>query len=263
MADSSDLPERNFRLLVEYDGSAYCGWQRQNAQPTVQGCIESALSNILGYAPTLHAAGRTDTGVHAIGQVANFTARTNIVDWKFARGINNFLPKDISIHHSMEVPLSFSSRFNSNSKRYRYRVYHGPQAAALDRQRAWWLLSPVDMDLLKQASNLLLGQHDFNAFRSAHCDAAHAIREIYSIDITKVERPPVGYYVDIVFHANAFCRHMCRILAGTIVETALGKLTLENIEEALEKKDRAFAGITAPPGGLTLLEVIYPEINEA
>jgi tRNA pseudouridine38-40 synthase len=216
----------------------------------------------LGYAPTLHAAGRTDTGVHAIGQVANFTARTNIVDWKFARGINNFLPKDISIHHSVEVPLNFSSRFNSTSKHYRYRVYHGPQPSALDYGRAWWLLSPVNMKLLEEAASLLVGQHDFNAFRSAHCDADHAIREIYSIQIDQVPRPPLGYYVDIVFHANAFCRHMCRILAGTIVETALGKLELKNIEEALEKKDREYAGVTAPPGGLTLLEVVYPQAKQ-
>jgi tRNA pseudouridine38-40 synthase len=263
MAESSEIPERNIRLLIEYDGRAYSGWQRQTSQPTIQGSIETALSKILGSSPTLHVAGRTDAGVHAIAQVANFTTRSNIKDWQFARGINNFLPRDISVHRSEEVPLNFNSRFNSVSKHYRYRIYHGPQPSALDYGRAWWLLSPVDMDRLEKAASLLVGQHDFNAFRSAHCDAEHAIREIYSIKINKTPRPPVGYYVDIIFHANAFCRHMCRILAGTIIETALGKLELSNIEEALEKKDREYGGVTAPPGGLTLLEVVYPPENQS
>ncbi len=262
MADSSDIPERNIRLLIEYDGSGYNGWQRQPGQPTIQGSIEEALSKMIGYVPTLQVAGRTDAGVHALAQVANFTVRSKILDWQFARGINNFLPKGISIHQSQEVPMEFNARFNSSSKYYRYRVYHGPQPTALDRGRAWWLLSPVDMDRLEKAAAMLVGQHDFNAFRSAHCDADHAIREIYSIKIDKLARPPMGYYVDILFHANAFCRHMCRILAGTIVETGLGKFELENIQEALDKKDREYAGVTAPPGGLTLMQVVYPEDKE-
>ena len=115
------------------------------------------------------------------------------------------------------------------------------------------------MDCLKAAANLLIGQHDFNAFRSAHCDAEHAVREIFDITVQEVPRPPLGHYIDIVFHANAFCRHMCRILAGTIIETALGKLEVEQVQEALDKKERQYAGVTAPPGGLTLLQVVYPE----
>ena len=126
MADLSDIPERNIRLLIEYDGSGYNGWQRQPGQPTIQGSIEEALSKMIGYMPTLQVAGRTDAGVHALAQVANFTVRSKILDWQFARGINNFLPKGISIHQSQEVPMDFNARFNSSSKYYRYRVYHGP-----------------------------------------------------------------------------------------------------------------------------------------
>ena len=258
MADTADIPERNIRLLIEYDGSAYSGWQRQNNQPTIQGSLEKALFKMLGHTPTLQVAGRTDAGVHALAQVANFSVRSKIPTWQFARGLNNFLPGDISVHSSEEVPLSFNARFNSVSKHYRYRVYHGPQPTALDHGRAWWLLNPVDINRLREAAALLVGQHDFNAFRSAHCDAEHAIREIFSITVSEVPRPPLGHYVDIVFHANAFCRHMCRILAGTIVEAALGKFEVAKVQEALEKKERQYAGVTAPPGGLTLLEVVYP-----
>ena len=263
MADSEDIPERNIRLLIEYNGSAYSGWQRQNDQPTIQGSIEKALSKMLGHTPALQVAGRTDAGVHALAQVANFTVRSKIPTWRFARGINNFLPGDISIHLSEEVPLTFNARFDSVSKYYRYRVYQGPQPTALDHGRAWWILQELDMERLKAAAALLVGQHDFNAFRSAHCDAEHAIREIFDITVHEVPRPPLGHYIDIVFHANAFCRHMCRILAGTIVETALGKLEVSQVQQALEKKERQYAGVTAPPGGLTLLEVVYPEKKDS
>ena len=255
---SLNAEERNIRLLIEYDGSAYSGWQRQPGQATIQGSVEAAIQKMTGTAPALQVAGRTDSGVHALAQVANFKVVSKTPAWQFARGINHFLPRDISIHTSCEVPPGFNSRFDSVSKRYRYRVYQGPQPTALDRGRAWWLLAPMDLSILRQGANLLRGEHDFNAFRSTHCDAEHAVRLIHSIEIEQSARPPLGRYTDITFHANAFCRHMCRILAGTLVETALGKRSLAGISTALASRKRTAAGVTAPPGGLTLLEVLYP-----
>jgi tRNA pseudouridine38-40 synthase len=253
-----DPAERNIELLIEYNGARYCGWQRQDGQPTIQGELESAFKSVLETIPPLTAAGRTDTGVHALGQVVNFKASSNIEDWKFCRALNNFLPKDISVHRSREVSANFSARFDSVSKRYRYRVYEGPQPAALDHERAWWTRHPLNLEAMKEASEILVGIHDFNAFRSVHCGAESAVREMHAITFTRSPRPPLGDYLDIVFHANAFCRHMCRILAGSLVEVGLGKRTIEKLRDARDSRDRTQGGITAPPGGLTLLEVIYP-----
>ena len=250
--------ERNIELLIEYNGAAYHGWQRQEGQPTVQGELESALKSILGCTPPLTVAGRTDAGVHALGQVVNFKTSSSIEDWKFCRAINNFLPKDISVHRSRQVSSDFNARFDSVSKRYRYRVYEGPQPAALEHQRAWWMRHTLDLKLMQEATSLLVGTHDFNAFRSVHCDAENAIRAMHSIECSRSPRPPLGSYVEIVFHANAFCRHMCRILAGSLVEVGLGKRSLADLKAARDSRDRTQGGVTAPPGGLTLLEVIYP-----
>ncbi len=252
------MTERNIELLLEYNGAAYHGWQRQEGQPTVQAELENALKAILGSVPPMTVAGRTDSGVHALGQVVNFKTSSGIEDWKFCRAINNFLPKDISVHRSREVDPAFSARFDSVSKRYRYRVYEGPQPAALEHKRAWWMRQSLSLDLMQEATTHLVGVHDFNAFRSVHCDADNATREMYSITCTRSPRPPVGNYVEIVFHANAFCRHMCRILAGTLVEVGLGKRSMEALIAARDSRDRTQGGVTAPPGGLTLLEVLYP-----
>ena len=255
---SSQSPTRNIRLLIEYDGSRYNGWQRQTGQPTVQGSLEKALQELLGTLPSLVVAGRTDTGVHAVGQVVNFKTESKIEDWKFCRALNRFLPKDVSIHRSEEVPLEFNSRFHSVSKRYRYRVYEGPQPAALEHERSWWARHPLDLEAMREATSLLVGIHDFNTFRSAHCDAESAVRDMHSIEISRSPRPPLGSHLDIIFHANAFCRHMCRILAGNLIEVGKGTRSFEELRQALESRDRTQGGVTAPPCGLTLLEVIYP-----
>jgi len=251
---------RTIKILIEYDGSAYGGWQRQPHSPTVQGEIERAIRAFAPEVEHVQVAGRTDSGVHALGQVAHFQTETELEARRIAPAINFHLPRDIVVHEARDMPASFNARHDSLWKRYRYRIYNGPQETALDRRFSWWLRAPLDISAMERAATELVGEHDFNAFRSVHCEAAHAIREMFSITISTVERPPLGTFIDIVFHANAFCRHMCRILAGTLVEVGLGKTEVASVATILASRDRTKAGQTAPPGGLTLLEVRYPDV---
>jgi len=250
-------PPRNVRLLIEYDGTGYVGWQTQENGPSVQAELTRALTDLTGEEPALRVAGRTDAGVHALGQVASFVTRSRIPPEKFAPALNTLLPNDISVHRSDEVPADFDARHSARGKRYRYRVYLGPQPAALESTRAWYVKRALDLEAMRAAAAPLIGEHDFESFRSAQCDAEHAVREMIAIAIDATPRPPVGTHVDIVFHANAFCRHMCRILAGTLVEVGLGRRTPASIEATLAGRKRALAGITAPAHGLTLLQVFY------
>ncbi len=249
---------RNVRLLLEYDGTRYVGWQAQENGPSVQAELQRAVAELTGEHPVLRVAGRTDAGVHAIGQVVSFVTTSSIPPERFAPALNTKLPDDVSVHRSDEVPADFDARHSARGKRYRYRVYLGPQPAALESPRAWYVRGTLDLAAMRDAAATLIGEHDFESFRSAQCDAPHARRHMLSITIDETPRPPVGRYVDVVFHANAFCRHMCRILAGTLVEVGQGRRTVESVVAALEGKRRALAGITAPPHGLTLLEVFYP-----
>jgi tRNA pseudouridine38-40 synthase len=249
--------KRNIRLLLEYDGARYYGWQLQDGRPTIQGALLDACEKMIGERPNTRVAGRTDARVHAIGQVVNFRTKSAIPAYRFAPGLNNFLPDDISVHEAMEVPLEFDARNDSKSKWYGYRVYFGPQPAALESERAWQLREPLDLEAMRRASRCLIGHLDFNAFRSVHCDSAHAKRQMYTITIDPYARPPRGEHVQILFHANAYCRHMCRILAGTLVEVGRGQRTVDSVAAALESRDRTQAGMTAPAYGLTLLEFIY------
>ncbi|MEZ4271570.1 MAG: tRNA pseudouridine(38-40) synthase TruA [Myxococcota bacterium] len=250
--------KRNIKLIIEYDGTAYAGWQYQDHQPTVQGTLQHAIQRMLGHAVTLWVAGRTDAGVHAIAQVANFYTDSCIPTHKFPPGFNSYLPADISVHCAEEVDEAFNAKRDSHSKRYRYRIYQGPQGAALEH-RAWHLRSPLDVAAMHQASRCLVGELDFNAFRSVHCDAPHAIRHMFDIAFNETERPPVGRHIDITFHANAYCRHMCRILAGTLAEVGQGRRSIASVAAILRSADRRQAGVTAPPKGLTLLSVGYAD----
>ena len=255
----SEFPvSRNIKLLIEYEGTAYVGWQWQEGQATVQGELMRAIQGMTGEVPTLHVAGRTDAGVHARAQVVNFKTPSTIALKRFPSGLNRHLPPDISVHQAEEVPESFNAKKDSLSKRYRYRIYRAQQPAALERD-AWHRRGKIALEPMREAAALLLGELDFNAFRSTHCDAPHAIRLMHSIDIHATPRPPLGEHIDVIFHANAYCRHMCRILAGTLVEVGMGRRTVARVAEALVGKDRRLAGVTAPAAGLTLLEVRYPE----
>ncbi len=250
---------QTIRLLIEYDGTPYSGWQEQASLPSLQGTITAALRQLTGEATLrLDCAGRTDAGVHAFGQVASFSTAYPMQPQRFATALNHALPDSIAIHRSEAVPAGFSARFDAASKRYRYRLYCGRNPLALDRRRAWHVRRHLDLNRLQMAAEQLVGEHDFNAFRSSKCDADHAIRRIFSVGVSSQPRPPIGTYVDLLFHANAYCRHMCRIMAGTLMEVGAGLRPADSIASLLQVRQRAAAGVTAPPWGLTLEEVIYP-----
>ncbi len=249
---------RNLKLLIEYEGTRYAGWALQHNAPSIAGCLMEAVAGMTGARPALCVAGRTDAGVHALGQVVSFTTASRLEAHRFPAGLNWYLPDDISVHEAREMPLSFDARRDSLAKRYRYRVYHGPQPAALERARAWYLRAPLEVEAMRVAALSLVGEHDFEAFRSAQCDAPHARRTMFGVDITRTLRPPLGEHIDITFRADAYCRHMCRILAGTLIEVGTGKRAVSEVADILAARDRKRAGITAPAHGLTLLEVLYP-----
>lgn len=248
-----------FKLVVEYDGAPYLGWQKQREGPSVEEELESALEAASGVRPPLTVAGRTDAGVHALAQVVSFDLDTKIEPRRLSHALNFHLPETITVHSSAAVDIDFSARLDSIAKRYRYRIYNGPHLPALDRGRVWHHRKILDLHAIRHARDVLIGEHDFESFRSVHCEAEHAVREIFDIELESTPRAPCGTYIDMTFHANAFCRHMCRILAGTLAGVGLGKIPADRIGAILEARDRRHAGVTAPPGGLTLLEVIYPE----
>lgn len=251
------MSERNICLWVEYDGTPYLGWQKQKDGPSVEAELLSALNAITSTKPKLVVAGRTDAGVHAIGQVVNFKTQSTIEESRFAHALNARLPDTITIHRSESVPLDFSARLDSTGKRYRYRVYQGPHLPALEVNRVWHHRTPLDLRSMQRAAESLIGEHDFESFRSVHCDAEHAVREMFSIQIARQDRLPAGFFIDIIFHANAYCRHMCRVLAGTLCDVGRGKISNQSIQPILHARDRRRAGVTAPSSGLTLLEVHY------
>jgi tRNA pseudouridine38-40 synthase len=249
---------QTLRMIVEYDGTPFNGWQQQQHLPSVQQTLAKALQRLTGEADVrLICAGRTDAGVHAYAQVVSFVSQSSLEAKRFTPGLNRFLPDSVRIHGCEPVPETFNARFAAHSKRYRYRIYNGPHRVALDRWRAWHVRGELDLEAMARAGELLIGEHDFNAFRSAHCEAAHARRRMVEISLAHSPRPPVGQFVDLTFHANAFCRHMCRILAGTLVEVGQGRRPAASMPQILASRQRQAAGVTAPAWGLTLVEVLY------
>lgn len=249
---------RNLRLLLEYDGSDFVGWQRQAGLPTVQGALETALVAVLrAPLPRLSCAGRTDAGVHALCQVVNFHLVHPMPARRLAPALNFYLPKSIRVHRSEEVAASFDARLSAGSKLYTYQIYSGPHPPALDRQRLWHLRARLDLPAMQAAARDLIGEHDFESFRHAHCDAQHARRHMHGVQVRVEPRRPVGELVTCQFHANAFCRHMCRILAGTLVEVGRGQRLAASMPALLAARDRRQAGVTAPARGLVLTEVYY------
>lgn len=250
---------QTLRLVVEYDGTAYSGWQIQagpDAPKTVQGELKAALEALCREPVRVRGASRTDAGVHARGQVAAFdTTRLNIPPIGFERGLRGHLPYDIVIRKAEAAELGWDPRRTSRGKRYVYRIWNARTPTALDRQRTWWVRPPLDLDAMNAAAEVLHGTHDFEAFRASGCVAKHAVRTMYRI---QARRGPHDT-VEIEVIGNAFVRNMVRIFAGTLVDAGLGRMDVAGMRAALESLDRAKTGVTAPPQGLSLEEVIYDE----
>jgi tRNA pseudouridine38-40 synthase len=245
---------QNFKLLIEYDGTDYCGWQRQSSDRTIQGTIEAALNTMTKQSVVLMGSGRTDAGVHAVGQVANFRVDTRLTSEVFLRGLNSLLPPDIVIKECSPVHEDFHARYDAGSKVYDYRILNRTIRSALYRQHAWYIVSPLDLEVMRTAMAYLNGEHDFSAFQAAGGNQVHAVRRVMSLRLLEKD---AADYVVFRIEANGFLRHMVRNIVGTLVDVGLGKTSPAGFEEILLSRDRAKAGITAPAQGLFLMEVRY------
>lgn len=245
---------RNIRLIVEYDGGAYCGWQRQKNGLAVQEVIEDCLRRLTGEEVRVIGSGRTDAGVHALGQVANFHTASALGERSLLMGINSLLPADIVVREARAMPLAFHACFDAVSKVYLYRICNRPVRPVLERNHSWFLWEPLDLPRIEDALAVFKGTHDFTSFCSTHTDSADHVRTILA---TAVERDPSGM-IGISMEADGFLRYMVRTIVGTLVDCGRGKCSPAEVSEILAAKDRRRAGLTAPPQGLFLMEVKYP-----
>lgn len=244
---------KNFKLIIEYDGSAYHGWQKQKGDVTIQEEIEKALHTMTGEPIIVNGSGRTDAGVHALAQVANFRCLTSLSPAIFQKGLNSLLPDDIVIRSCEQVDIGFHARFNVRSKTYRYRILNREVPCAVKRQYAWFIRKTLDMDAMKQAAAHMAGTHDFKAFEGSGSPRAHTTRTITRIELI---RETDGYlFIDV--EADGFLRCMVRNMVGTLVDVGLSRIHPDDIPAIIESKDRSNAGPTAPPHGLFLQQVRY------
>jgi tRNA pseudouridine38-40 synthase len=248
------LMERNFKLVIEYDGTGYRGWQRQKSVPTVQGMIEAAIAKMTGKLVTLHGSGRTDAGVHARNQVANFLVDTELTSETFRKGLNSLTPEDIVIKDCQVVPESFHAQFDATSKVYQYVLLNSPTPAAISRQYAWHVRKPLDLRAVEIAMDALRGTHDFAAFEGVGSPRAHTVRTVMAAAILAQGR--TGKLV-FTIEADGFLRCMVRNIVGTLVDVGAGKTSPVQFSQILASRDRKRAGATAPPHGLFLMEVKY------
>ena len=240
-------------LGVEYDGSCYSGWQRQSHSDSVQQEVESALSKVADTNVVVHCAGRTDTAVHAQGQVIHFDTQAVRSERSWLLGGNTHLPNDIALQWVKVVDERFHARFSALSRRYRYIILNRKTRSAVLAGKVVHIREHLDTELMHTAAQYLLGENDFSSFRAQGCQAKHPVRNMISIAVT---RRTDFITVDVV--ANAFLHHMVRNIVGSLMLVGHGKQAPEWIKELLELKDRSQAGVTAPPGGLYLVSVDYP-----
>ena len=244
---------RNLRLTVEYDGTAYQGWQRQPSGPSIQGTLEAAIGKMTGQPVTVTGAGRTDAGVHALNQVANFKTESTIPAANFQMGLNSLLPRDVAVKSLSEADLSFHSRFDARSKVYFYRIVTGPIRPALLRNFAWHARQPLDLDRMADGVSRLTGTHDFTSLCATQCDTRGRIRTVSRAFLVSRGEGEILFTIE----ADGFLRHMVRNIVGLLVEIGKGKVEPEDIPGILAAKDRRRAAMTAPPQGLFLKEVFY------
>ena len=241
-------------LGIEYDGSAYNGWQRQKSGIGVQEVVEAALSRVADEPIEVTCAGRTDTGVHASGQVVHFDTDAVRSERGWVLGANSNLPADVSVSWAREVEADkFHARYTALSRSYRYVILNRFARSALFRNRAWWVHRPLDEQRMQAAGQALLGEHDFSAFRAAGCQAQTASRNVTQLTVSRVED-----WVLIDITANAFLQHMVRNITGVLAEIGSGDREPSWAGEVLDSRDRASGGVAAPPQGLTLVSVVYP-----
>jgi tRNA pseudouridine38-40 synthase len=241
------------KLVLEYDGTNYVGWQIQENGVSVQGRLQRALEDLTGQPITVVAAGRTDSGVHARGQVAAFDAPANLPLKAWWMGLNTHLPEDIAVVRAEEVDPAFDPRRWSQGKRYIYRISNRRSRSPLRRLTHWEIYLPLNVPAMKDASRHLLGKHDFSAFRAADCQAKGAVRDLKRVEVVGTS----GDEVTVTVEGTAFLKHMVRNIVGSLAEVGRGRQPSAWLAELLASKDRTKAGPTAPAHGLCLDEVFY------
>lgn len=239
-------------LKIEYDGKNYCGWQCQQNGDTVQRQIELALDSLTGEGARVHGSGRTDAGVHALGQVAHFDTESSIPAEKFAYALNAQLPRDISVRQSFEAAADFHARFSAKGKHYRYVICNEPQRPALWHGRCMHVPYPLEVAAMRDAAAHFTGEHDFAALQSAGSAVKDTVRTIYSLEIAQE-----GGFITLDVKGNGFLYNMVRIMVGTLIEIGAGKLAPQAVADILAGGERAAAGATAKACGLYLVEVFY------
>jgi len=244
---------RRIALGVEYDGSAYCGWQRQSHSPSVQETLEKALSQVADEPVSLICAGRTDTGVHASGQVVHFDTRAIRSEHNWLMGVNSNIDRSIALVWAYEVDPDFHARFSATSRTYRYIIANSTSRPGIMNQGLTWIRDPLDEHLMDRALQKIQGERDFSSYRGSGCQSNSPFR---CVSHTSVFRR--GSLVVVEIQANAFLLHMVRNLVGTLIEVGRGNADENEMLRILELKDRTKAGITAPPYGLYLVKVGYP-----
>jgi tRNA pseudouridine38-40 synthase len=239
--------------ILEYDGANFYGWQLQNDDRTVQGAVEAALSKVADHAVHVTVAGRTDTGVHACGQVIHFDTNARRSDYEWLRGANSNLPADVAVLWVGEVEASFHARFTATGRCYRYIILNRPVRPTFLARRVSWDYRPLNVAAMQQAARDLVGKHDFTSFRAAQCQAKNAVRELQRLDVARQ-----GEFVVIEAEANGFLHHMVRNIAGVLSSVGAGEQPPAWVREVLLARDRSVGGVTAAPDGLYLMRVQYP-----
>lgn len=246
------------KLLVSYDGTDFCGWQKQRPQDqvSVQQTLEKALSQLLNEQITIFGSGRTDAGVHAIGQVAHFTTTKNINrEWDFCWAVRALLPPSITVKRAWIAPEEFHATLSATHKTYRYWIYNGPRHSALLWRYSEWARKPLDLDYLNSVSKYLVGKQDFKSFQTAGTEVAHTVREIYEAKWTRRN----GHLIEFKITGDGFLKQMVRNIVGCQQTMARKGLEAEYIQDIIAAQDRNKSGQTAPPQGLFLWKVYYPE----
>lgn len=238
---------------IEYDGTNYCGWQRLSHAPSIQNEVEKALSKVANHKVEVTCAGRTDSGVHGLGQIIHFETGAERTTKAWLLGTNSNLPDDIAIVWVSPGHDDFHARFSALQRRYRYIILNRKARPALLQNRVCWSYQRLDHEAMHRAAQALLGEQDFSSFRAAGCQASHAIREVKEITVSKA-----GEFVYIDIAANAFLHHMVRNIAGSLIMVGRGDWTPEFISDLLAMRDRTKGGPTAPAAGLYFVHVDYP-----
>ena len=232
------------KIILEYDGTAYVGWQRQPNGRSIQEQVELALEKMFKCRVHASASGRTDAGVHALGQAVSFSPPFAVPLKACIFGLTALLPRDIAVVDAQEVPENFDARKSARGKRYRYVILNRPCRSPLRRLQRWEIFQPLNVDAMRLGARCLIGEHDFSAFRAANCEARSPVKTISAIEIQKQ-----GFEISLEFTGSGFLKQMVRNIVGTLVEVGLGKRTPESVRTTLESLDRNTAGAPAPPPG--------------